>query len=144
MEDFAHETTSVVRFRDTDPMKMANHAVIVSYLEGARTDYMMGLLGLEHIAELPYIMARVECDYRSPARYGEQLRVGVAIDEVGESSVRLAYRIEEAETGRLVAEAQTVQVFYDYDEQRPTAVPETVREAADPSEADPSEVDPEE
>jgi acyl-CoA thioester hydrolase len=131
MDGFAYETTSFVRFRDADPMQMANHAVIVSYLETARTEYMMELLEIERVDEINYVMARVECDYRSPARYGERLRTGVRIEELGETSATLGYRVGATESHRLVAEAKTVQVFYDYDRQAPMPVPEAVREAVD-------------
>ena len=128
MDGYSYETTSFVRFRDVDAMQMANHAVIISYLETARTEYMMELMGLESIREIDYLMANVECDYRSPARYGETMRVGVRVSEFGETSFRMAYRVEEAESGRLVAEAQTVQVFFDYEEGSPMSAPAGFRQ----------------
>ena len=129
MDDFAHVTVSRVRFRDTDAMKMVNHAVILSYLEEARTEYVDELVGLASIDDIDYVMARVECDYRSPARYGERMATGVRVTAIGDSSVTMRYRVEEADEGRLIAEGETVQVFYDYEADEPTPVPATFRRA---------------
>jgi len=129
MDDFPYETICRVRFRDTDAMKMANHAVIISYLEEARTEYVAQLTDLGSVDDIDYVMARVECDYRSPARYGERMRTGVRVAELGESSVTMRYRVEEADAGRLIAEGETVQVFYDYERDEPEPVPAAFRRA---------------
>ena len=132
MDGFPYETTCRVRFRDTDAMKMANHAVIISYLEEARTEYMQTLLPIVDVDDINYVMASVRCDYRSPARYGERLRTGVRVTAIGDSSVTMGYRIEETDSGRLIADGETVQVFYDYDAQEPMPVPPAFRRAVEP------------
>ena len=132
MDGFPYETTCRVRFRDTDAMKMANHAVIISYLEEARTEYMRTLLPIADVDDINYVMASVRCDYRSPARYGERLRTGVRVVDIGESSVTMSYRIEESDSGRLIAEGETVQVFYDYGVQESMPVPPAFRRAVAP------------
>jgi acyl-CoA thioesterase FadM len=62
MDNHLYETTSLLRFRDTDPMQMANHAAIVSYLERARPECITGRFG---------------CDYRSPMPLPEPVRQAV-------------------------------------------------------------------
>lgn len=136
MKGYDYVTKSFVRFRDTDPMQMTNHAVVFSYLETARTEYMKALLGFEKVRDIPYLMAHVECDFRSPSSYGDVLKTGVRISEIGSKSFTMEYRVEQADSGRLVAEAETVQVFYDYDNEEPTSAPPDFRERVASFDAD--------
>lgn len=124
MEDFPYEVEISVRFRDTDAMGMVHHGVILSYLEEARTAYVVELFDLDAIEEIPYTIARVECDYRSPAEYGDVLTAGVRVTDVGDRSFEMEYRIAQGDTGELVADATTVQVQYDYDRGRSAPLPE--------------------
>lgn len=104
----------LIRFRDTDAMGHVNNAVYLSYLEMARWRYWHELTGLRRPEEVDFIVARVEIDYRSPSTVGEKLRVWVRVPEISRSSFVCVYRIEEPESGRLVAEARTVQACFDY------------------------------
>jgi acyl-CoA thioester hydrolase len=93
-----------VRFRDCDAMGHVNNAVYSTYLEQAR----IGILGgLE-----PFILARVEIDFRSELRAGERVEVRSRCADLGTKSFRLAHQIWAGD--RLVAEAVSVLVGYDY------------------------------
>jgi acyl-CoA thioester hydrolase len=93
-----------VRFRDCDAMGHVNNAVYSTYLEQAR----IGILGgLE-----PFILARVEIDFRSELRAGEPVEVRSRCADLGTKSFRLAHQIWAGD--RLVAEAVSVLVGYDY------------------------------
>lgn len=102
------------RFRDTDAMGHVNNAVYLSYLELARMEYVKRVFNITHYSGVDFILARAEVDYRSPSMPGETLRVGVRVTRVGGASFDFQYRVEEAASGRLVAEAKTVQVCFDY------------------------------
>lgn len=102
------------RFRDTDAMGHVNNAVYLSYLELARMEYVNRVFNVTHYSGVDFILARAEVDYRSPTMPGEKLRVGVRVTRVGGASFDFEYRVEEAVSARLVAEAKTVQVCFDY------------------------------
>jgi acyl-CoA thioester hydrolase len=107
-------------------MGHVNHAVYFTYLEQCRLTFWRELTG----APSPYtrvIIARAECDYLSPAVFGDELEIGVAIAEIGRSSFVLAYDVAEVGTGRAVARARTVMVGYDYEQRAPVALPEATR-----------------
>jgi acyl-CoA thioester hydrolase len=107
-----------VRFRDCDSMGHANNAVFSTYLEEAR----IGLLGgLEE-----FILARVEIDFRSQLRAGEEIEIGTRCARVGRTSFELEHRI--AADGRVVADARSVLVSYDYERESPVPVSEQLRE----------------
>jgi acyl-CoA thioester hydrolase len=115
MSDFAQVHVDVeVRFRDTDAMGHVNNAVYLSYLEVARQKYWREVMGLEDFRKVDLILVRSEIDYRSPVITGETVRVHLKITRLGNSSFDFAYRVEEAGSGRLVAEAKSVQAFFDY------------------------------
>jgi acyl-CoA thioester hydrolase len=124
MENFPYSTETSVRFRDTDAMGIAHHAVILSYLEEARTAYLVEALDLDGLEEISFTIARVECDYRAPATYGDRLKTGVRVTDIGDRSFEMAYRVEQAHSGEPVAEAKTVQVQYDYESGTSAPLPE--------------------
>ena len=72
------------------------------------------------------ILARVECDYKRPSRYGDTLEIRMRVAEVGRTSFRYEYEIVDAE-GRTVLTARTVQVMYDYDTDKPVPIPDRIR-----------------
>lgn len=113
MEGYPFSTRIEVRYRDVDAMNHVNNAVYVTYLEIARTRLSQQLLGFAGSArDIPFIVARVALDYRSPIGFGEDVEIGLAVTSIGRSSYTLAYRIEAA--GRLAAQAESVQVHFDY------------------------------
>jgi acyl-CoA thioester hydrolase len=116
-----------VAFRDLDAMGHVNNAVYLTYMETARIKFLIALLELKDLHDLPVIMAEASCSYKSPAFFGERLAVGVGISRFGTKSFDMAYRIA-AGDGRLVAVARTVQVMYDYAAAQTIAVPEHFKE----------------
>lgn len=104
----------IVRFRDLDAFGHVNNAVFLSYLEMGRAEYWKQVFGLKDYSKVDFILAHVSIDYRSPAYMGEVLRIYSRISKIGAKSFDFQQEIREAETGRLVAEAVTTQVMYDY------------------------------
>ena len=119
-----------VRFRDCDPMGHANNAVYLTYLEQTRFSHWRSLWGFGS-PRLPegmpgVILARVECDYRRPARYGDTLEIRMRVAEIGRTSFRYEYEIVDTE-GRTILIAKTVQVMYDYATEKPVPIPDHIR-----------------
>jgi acyl-CoA thioester hydrolase len=94
-----------VRFRDCDAMGHVNNAVFSTYLEEARIGVLGGLT--------PFILARVEIDFRSQLRAGEQIEIGTRCSRIGTKSFDLDHQIHA--DGRVVADARSVLVGYDYE-----------------------------
>jgi acyl-CoA thioester hydrolase len=124
--EFAYRHRLSVRFRDCDAMGHVNHAVYLTYFEQGRLTFWRELTG----AASPHtrvIIARAECDYRSPAHFGDELEVRVAVGEIGRSSFSLLYEIANAATERVVATGKTVMVAYDYTAGASTPLPAATR-----------------
>jgi acyl-CoA thioester hydrolase len=128
MTAYAHRHEVTVSLRDTDGVGHANNAAIVTFLENARDEYLMGRRGLERLDQVDFMLARTEIDYRSPAFLHQRLEVLVRPLRVGTKSFDLEYLVREVGTRRVVAEARTVQVSYDFGKRASREVPDTLRQ----------------
>ncbi len=120
MEGFPFVHSEAVRFSDLDGFGHVNNAVFSTYLEQARLAWFGG--GEEE--EMPLrdvILARTEIDFRSPVVFGETVQIGVRPARLGTKSFELAYELRAG--GRVVAEAKSVLVGYDYARERSVEVP---------------------
>jgi acyl-CoA thioester hydrolase len=125
----------LVRFSDCDPLGHVNNAVYSTYLEQARIVLWRKQAGLELRRAAAsggqrgesFILARTEIDFRSEAHDGDELEVRLSLEGFGRTSAKYGYQIVEISTGRLVAEARTVQVWYDYDMKRPALLSEATK-----------------
>jgi len=114
-----------VRFSDLDGMGHVNNAVFSTYLEQARLAWFDGEDEGEPMPLRDVILARTEIDFRSPVGFGETVEIGVRPLRLGTKSFELEYRLQAG--GRVVAEARSVLVGYDYDRGRSVGVPERWR-----------------
>lgn len=121
----------VPRFRDTDAMGHINNVVYITYLEVARQVYWRKLTGVNDYGAVPFILASVTCDFRSEALVDEVLEVGIRCAWIGGKSFAFAYEIREQQTQRLVVEATSVQVCYDYEAKKSIPMPDALRKAAE-------------
>ena len=112
-----------------------NNAVYSTYLEQARIVLWRAQAGFELRRAVAgksprgegFILARTEIDFRSEAHDGDELEVRLSLEGFGRSSARYTYEIVDVPTGRLVAEARTVQVWYDYDARKPVELGDEVK-----------------
>ncbi len=122
MEGYKLVSEVPVRLSDTDGLGHVNNANYLSFLEISRIDYLRRVVGRVKIEEFGVIIARIEIDYKSPVLHHEKLLVGCRVSEIGGASINMEYRIEDKATGRLVAEAKSVMVAFDYALGRPMRV----------------------
>ena len=105
MEAFPFLRRERVRFRDCDAMGHVNNAAYSTFLEEARIAVLGGLTD--------FILARVEIDFRSELRAGEEIEIGTRCSHIGTKSFHLEHEIRV--DGRIAAEATSVLVGYDYE-----------------------------
>jgi acyl-CoA thioester hydrolase len=107
-------------------MGHVNHAVFFTYFEQCRLTFWRELTGTPS-PHTRVIIARAECDYRSPAHFGDELEVRLSVGDIGRSSFALAYEIVQAAGDRLVATGKTVMVSYDYAAGTSVPLPDATR-----------------
>lgn len=127
--DFTFHVPVQVRFRDLDAMNHVNNAVYMTYFEIARLAFWAAVTGEDDVRARGLILAEQSCTYRSPARYNEQLRVWIRPTAMRRSSFVYRYRIDERDSGRLIATGRSVQVAYDYAAERSTPLSPELRGA---------------
>ena len=115
------------RFRDTDAMGHINNAVYVTYLEVGRQEYWKRISQVQDYRRVPFILAHVTIDFRSEALVNEVLEIATRCEWIGTRSFAFAYEIREPGSRRLVVEAETVQVCYDYEAKRSVPMPAELR-----------------
>ncbi len=125
MQGFPFSTVVQVRWRDLDPFDHVNNAVTVSYLEMARVELWSERLGGHGVDDIPFVVARVEVDYRRPVWLEDRVEVGLGVSRLGRTSFHLRYRVESA--GEVAAEAVTVQVVVDRESGRPAPIAPELR-----------------
>ena len=134
---FTHQLE--VRFRDCDALGHVNNAVYLTYLEESRFAFWRASgLGRQapeppppgdaEAAALGVIVARVEIDYRRPAKHGDKLRIHIGVAAIGRTSFTYEYEIVDA-ADTLIANARSVIVRYDYAAGRPVALSEEIKSA---------------
>jgi len=116
-----------VPWRDIDVAGHVNNAVYFSYMETARVEAYLAMLGKDDPEDLDLIVARAACDYHSPAYMGETLVVKVWPTRVGNTSFTFKYELKDKASGRLVAQGETVQVMYDYVKRSKKPIPPELR-----------------
>jgi acyl-CoA thioester hydrolase len=115
-----------VRFRDLDAMGHVNNAVFLTYIESARVAFLQHLGAATSLEDMAIIVARIEIDFRAPVGFGDEVDVAVRASRFGEKSFDLDYELRVG--GRIVAEARSVLVGYDYGKGATVEIPHEWRE----------------
>ena len=127
MEGYRYVHSQEVAFRDLDAFGHVNNGVYLTYIENARIGYARDVLGIERLDGLLMIVASVKIDFRSRANLGETLEIGARTTNVGTKSFDLQHEIR-SQDGRLVAEADSTLVAFDYDADQTMPIPPQWRE----------------
>jgi YbgC/YbaW family acyl-CoA thioester hydrolase len=94
---------------DTDPAGIVWFGVFFRYFENAEEDLFRRLGGdrTRLLRELDVFMPRtsLQAQFRSPAKLGDELVVGVGVAEMTERRIGYAFDIREQATSRLICEA---------------------------------------
>ena len=113
-----------VRYAETDAMGYLHHAQYFVYFELGRTELLRqnGARYRDMEAQgIFYVVARLECRFRAPARYDDLLTLTTATERMTPVRVEHAYRL--SCDGRLLAEARSTLVSVGRDG-RPLPLPD--------------------
>jgi acyl-CoA thioester hydrolase len=118
-----------VRYGDLDPQWHVNNARIATYIEQARLEYWqaLGIFDGSSFFDLGLIVADVHISYLAQINLGQNIRVGVRIDRIGNKSMHFEYLIEDVDSGQTLVSAETVMVAYDYHQHESIRVPDDWR-----------------
>lgn len=120
-----YSTKIQVRFRDLDPHKHVNNALYVTYLEQARAEFYAEVVGVA-LADLNVVLAKLEVSYERAIEDVDAVTVELTVDDVGESSIEMEYRLHS--DGQQYATGRTTQVYINMDTGDPSPLPDRYRE----------------
>jgi acyl-CoA thioester hydrolase len=118
-----------VYYEDTDAAGVVYYANYLRFMERARTEWL-GSLGVE-VAELErahgvvFVVARMEIDYRAPARLGDRLEATLTLVELGRARM-VAVQDVRRESAAL-ARARVTLGCIDRASWQPARIPGTLR-----------------
>ncbi len=126
--------TLPVRFADCDPAGIAYFPRLLALVDAAIEDWTAATLGIDRRAfhldrRLGLPTVSLETRFRAPARLGDRLRLTVAVEAIGHSSIRLAVTADVA--GTTCLETRLVQVLTDLDSMQSRPWPAAWRAALD-------------
>jgi acyl-CoA thioester hydrolase len=126
MSEFNFYLPIEVRYGDLDPQGHVNNAKYLTYMEQARIEYIhqSGLWEGGSFQDIGIILANAQITFQASIRYGQPVRVGVRVSRLGNKSMTMEYRLEDAQSGEGLASASTTVVTYDYRTQQTIPIPD--------------------
>jgi len=99
-----HDIELRIPYAETDPMGVVYYANYLIYFERARTEFMrqLGIVykDMEQSRNLFLPVMSASCEYFSPGKYDDLLRVRTTISKLGHASIQFRYEIFRAEGSR--------------------------------------------
>lgn len=123
---FRHAVT--VRFKDIDVGGHAHHSQALVYFEEARWAYFRKLTGLGNPEDANYVLGDIHVRFLERVLFPQVLDVGVRVSKVGKKTFVMEYEVL-SESGDCLLIGESVQVGFDYESGRSTALPENMRVA---------------
>lgn len=120
-----------VRFEDVDAARIVFFARFLSYCHEAMEALLSPVEGgyaslvVDRHIGLPSV--RVEADFASPLRFGDVVRIEVAVEHIGTTSCTFRYEMTNVKTEAHVARIRQVVVLSDLRELKKVAIPDDVR-----------------
>jgi acyl-CoA thioester hydrolase len=116
-----------VRYAETDQMGVVYHANYLVWMEVGRVEYWRAVgiryRDLERDDGILLTVAEVQCRYRAPAYYDEEIVIRTRVGEVNPRMIRFEYELVNAADGSSIASAYTKHIFCGRD-RRPHRLPE--------------------
>ena len=111
------ETTTRVRYAETDKMGVVYHSNFIIWFEIGRVE-MLRQLGfryrdMEREDDCHIAVADVRVRFKAPARYDDEILIRTRLKNVRDSLLHFGYEIVRAEDGVLLAEGETTHIVVD-------------------------------
>ena len=125
--------TLPVQWGDQDAFRHVNNVIYFRWMESARLEYFRqhGFSDLMSNQGLGPILASIKCDFRRQLLYPDTLLIAASIRSIGRTSLQMTHVIYSTVQQAIAAEGESVIVMFDYTTQKPTPVPDSVREKID-------------
>ena len=118
-----------IDWSEIDSFGHVNNLSILKYVQAARVNYLeiIGLMQMQATIKIGPILASTTCQFRKPLFYPGQVTIYTNVDNVKNSSFHVQYQIMNNKK-ELVAEAQDIIVFYDFNLNAKLSIPNEIKE----------------
>ena len=121
-----------IRFKDIDFMGHVNNAVYITYFEEGRKEFVRSVFGITRPEDYSFILAHIGCDYLKPVTISDTVSLEIWVGEIGNKRFDFIYRLlkkdDDDNEAVVCAKGRSVQVFFDYKQNRTLAIPAHIRE----------------
>ena len=124
-----------VRWGDMDMLGHVNNCEFFRYAESARLAFFEEVFGRDKplfTSGSGPILADIGCTYHEQLRYPAELDVGVQITHIGSRSLHIATPVFRRGEDRAVADVRSILVWFDYEAQQATSVPQALHDRLQP------------
>jgi acyl-CoA thioester hydrolase len=125
LDDYPIVFEQRVDWGDMDALGHVNNVVYYRYMENARIYFMDQLqLRRNHINT---VIASNQCKYIKPTFYPDLLKIGMRVEEIRHSGLRMSYLIYSENQQCIVALGEAVQVMLDKNTGNKTLIPDDLK-----------------
>ncbi len=113
-EKFVSETELRVRYQETDQMGVVYHTNYLVWFEVGRSSWVRELgISYRELEKMGLLLPLIDayCQYRSPARYDDEIIVRTHVGEVSRSKLAFYYEILRKEDAKLLAKGKTTHLW---------------------------------
>ena len=112
------------RWADNDAYGHVNNTVFYEWFDSAVNGWLVEQGFLDIVAGDPIaLVVETSCNYFAPLAFPEDVEVGLAVAELGRSSVRYSIGVFATDTESAAAQGEFVHVLVDRANRRPVAMP---------------------
>lgn len=127
-ESFPYAVELGVRVGDLNYGNHLGNDALLALIHEARRRYLRSLGSDDMSSEgLGFVVADSAIIYRAQAFYADRLRIEVAVGDFGSRSCAFFFRVTALDDGRVVAEARTGMVSFDFKAQKAVSIPPQLR-----------------
>ncbi len=139
LREFPVVISLAVEWGDQDCFAHVNNTVYLKWCETARVVYLeqIEMWQLIKTQGVGPILAAVSCNYRHVVTFPDTVQVGARVTKMGNSSFHMEHAVVSLAQNKVVADADTVVVFVEYERNRSLPVPGSLRQAMEKLEGRP-------
>lgn len=128
---FRHFFEMAVRWGDLDALGHVNNVQLMRYLESGRVAYCDDVLAITFDKQLKagWILADLHATFLDQLRYPAMVEVATRITSMGNSSAHIDAVVFHKNTDQQLLNSKGVFVWFDYEKQKSTRIPKTIRQA---------------
>ena len=127
-ESYIFSTEIPIRIGDINRANHLSHVAFVVIIEEARTQFLQSRNVQMDTNGPGYIISDLAITYLAQGRYGQTLKIDIAVEDFTHKGFDIIYTVKDSTSGIELARAKTGLVFFDYQRQKVTNVPQGLKE----------------